>query len=310
MRIDRRHRPWLLGALAAAAAGVGVLVIARRSGAARLAGTGPGLVLGAVAAGLVVMSALLGVRRRFRRLRVGTPAGWLRAHLWVGITSLVFGLLHGGLALGGPLTTALVIVLATAVGSGVVGAALQHVLPGELGASAASETVEDATRTLARTRRDAYVIVWAAAGAPPDDGAEREAVGALLGEPVRAPRPGAPRAPVTPGDTPSATAAEQEALRRFYLDVALPFLRAPGAARSPLAAAADAALVFDAEAAAIGATLRGPLDDLAACCQAARGAHRELRTQRWMHGWLLVHVPLSMALLVLIAAHAALALRY
>jgi hypothetical protein len=29
-----------------------------------------------------------------------------------------------------------------------------------------------------------------------------------------------------------------------------------------------------------------------------------------MHAWLLVHVPLSMALLVLLAAHAALSLRY
>jgi len=249
-----------------------------------------------------VLSVLLGVRRRFRWLRVGTLAGWLRGHLWVGIASLVFGLLHGGLALGGPLTTALVIVLAIAVGSGVVGAALQHVLPGEISASAGAETAEDPTRTLARARRDAYVIVWAACGAPPDDGAEREAVGALLGEPVRAPRSVALR--------DKGTAAGQEALLRFYRGVALPFLRAPGAARSPLTAAADAALVFDAEAAAIGAALRGPLDALAACCEAARRAHRELRTQRWMHGWLLVHVPLSMALLVLIAAHADLALRY
>ena len=302
MRVDHRHRPWLFGALATMAVGVGVLVIARRSGAARLAGTGPGLVLGASAAGLVVLSVLLGLRRRFRWLRVGTLAGWLRAHLWIGLTSLVLGLLHGGFALGGPLTSVLVIVLAVAVGSGVLGAALQHVLPGEINASLAAETAEDPARTLARARRDAYVIVWAACGAPPDDGAEREAVGALLGEPVRAPRPGALRA--------AGSAPGQEALLRFYRGVALPFLRAPGAARSPLAAAADAALVFDAEAAAIGGALRGPLDDLATACEAARRAHRELRTQRWMHGWLLVHVPLSMALLVLIAAHAALALRY
>ena len=41
---------------------------------------------------------------------------------------------------------------------------------------------------------------------------------------------------------------------------------------------------------------------------------RDLAVQRrlhhWLHGWLFVHVPLTAALLVLLAAHAVLALRY
>jgi hypothetical protein len=302
MRIDRRHRPYLLATLAVGAAGAGLLAIARRSGAATPGGTGPGLALGAAAAVLVLGAVLLGARRRFLQLPLGTVAGWLRAHLWIGLGAFVLAILHGGLSLGGPLTTSLVIVLAAAVGSGVLGAVLQHVLPGELGASAPPETVEDPTRALARARRDAYAVVWAACGAAPDDGAERDAVGALLGEPVRPPRPGVLR--------PSGTIEGQDGLSRFYRSVVLPFLRAPGAAGSPLARAADAALVFDAEAAAIGAALRVPLDDLAALCEAARRARRELGKQRWMHAWLLFHVPLSMALLVLLAAHVALALRY
>jgi hypothetical protein len=301
MRIDRRHRPWLLGAMAASAAGVGLLSLARRSWPAKPGGTGAGLVLGACAAVLVVMAALLGVRRRFVRLPAGSLAAWLRAHLWIGMLCLVFALLHGGLSLGGPLTTALVVVLVAAVGSGVLGAVLQHVLPGALDASGAADFVEDPRRALARARRDAFTLVWAASGAPPGDAAERDALAALFGEPVRAPRPSALAAPGGVG---------QDELARFYRDVVLPFLRGPSAARSPLAASADAALVFDAEAAGIGAALRGPLDDLAALCEAARRARRELARQRWMHAWLLVHIPLSMALLVLLAAHAALALRY
>ena len=34
------------------------------------------------------------------------------------------------------------------------------------------------------------------------------------------------------------------------------------------------------------------------------------RLQHWLHGWLLVHVPLSMALLLLALVHTVVSLRY
>ena len=55
--------------------------------------------------------------------------------------------------------------------------------------------------------------------------------------------------------------------------------------------------------------LPATIDDLAAS-GTARGTKRALGVQRWLHAWLLVHVPLAMGLLVLVAVHAIVALRY
>ncbi len=52
------------------------------------------------------------------------------------------------------------------------------------------------------------------------------------------------------------------------------------------------------------------LEDLENICEEERQLNRQTRLYRWLHGWLLVHVPLSIALLVLGAVHAVMALRY
>ncbi len=52
------------------------------------------------------------------------------------------------------------------------------------------------------------------------------------------------------------------------------------------------------------------LDDLENICAEEQQLSRQIRIYRWLHAWLLVHVPLSIALLVLGAIHAVVALRY
>jgi hypothetical protein len=58
------------------------------------------------------------------------------------------------------------------------------------------------------------------------------------------------------------------------------------------------------------APVHGVLDDLENICEEEHQLRRQIRIYVWLHGWLLVHVPLSMALLVLGAVHAVMALRY
>jgi len=91
-------------------------------------------------------------------------------------------------------------------------------------------------------------------------------------------------------------------LRRFYLESVRPFLRGDGAHRT-------------AERCRGGRTdAGGSVQDPAADAhEAARdladvaAERRDLAVQRrlhlWLHGWLMVHVPLTAALLVLLAAH-------
>jgi hypothetical protein len=54
----------------------------------------------------------------------------------------------------------------------------------------------------------------------------------------------------------------------------------------------------------------GALEDLESICEEQRQLNRQARLYHWLHAWLLVHVPLSIALLVLGGVHAVMALRY
>ena len=50
--------------------------------------------------------------------------------------------------------------------------------------------------------------------------------------------------------------------------------------------------------------------ELESICEERRQLADQKRLHHWLHGWLLIHVPLSLALLLLGAVHAVIALRY
>jgi hypothetical protein len=52
------------------------------------------------------------------------------------------------------------------------------------------------------------------------------------------------------------------------------------------------------------------LEDLENICEEERQLSRQGHLYHWLHAWLLVHVPLSAALLILGGIHAVMALRY
>lgn len=52
------------------------------------------------------------------------------------------------------------------------------------------------------------------------------------------------------------------------------------------------------------------LDQMEGICEEQRQLNRQTRLYHWLHAWLLVHVPISIALLVLGGVHAVVALRY
>jgi hypothetical protein len=86
--------------------------------------------------------------------------------------------------------------------------------------------------------------------------------------------------------------------RELYLSKIRPVLEQP---RTDL---------FDPIRTVVPAALHGVLDDLESICEEERQLNRQVRLYHWLHGWLLVHVPLSVALLVLGGVHAVAALRY
>ena len=68
--------------------------------------------------------------------------------------------------------------------------------------------------------------------------------------------------------------------------------------------------MFRSIRAGVAPALYGVLADLESICEEQRQLNRQVRLYHWLHAWLLVHVPFSIALLVLGAVHAVMALRY
>jgi hypothetical protein len=103
---------------------------------------------------------------------------------------------------------------------------------------------------------------------------------------------------------------ESAPLRRFYLDEMRPFLEHPKDRGQRLTDSAKAGSAFAGLRTLLPALAQATLSDLEDICGEARQLTRQERLHHWLHGWLLVHIPLSLALILLGAVHAVMSLRY
>jgi hypothetical protein len=99
-------------------------------------------------------------------------------------------------------------------------------------------------------------------------------------------------------------------LRRFYVQEMRPFLENPKQRGQRLDDAQKAAGAFSGLRTLLPAAGHAALEDLSDICDEARQLRRQERLHHWLHDWLLLHIPLSLALILLGAVHAVMALRY
>jgi len=115
------------------------------------------------------------------------------------------------------------------------------------------------------------------------------------------------------GEADALVAAEkaEEALplRDLYQKQVRPFLEDPDRG-GPLSQASRSALVFAPVRTLLPPAHHETLRDLEVICEERRQLRTQARLHRWLYGWLLVHVPLSYALLLLTAVHAVGSVRY
>ena len=104
-------------------------------------------------------------------------------------------------------------------------------------------------------------------------------------------------------------AEETAPLREFYKREMRPFVVRPVASH-PLADPVTAGLKFEAVRALVPPSLHLALTDLQNICEEERQLMRQYRMYRLLHSWLVVHLPLSVALLALAVIHIVVALRY
>jgi hypothetical protein len=98
-------------------------------------------------------------------------------------------------------------------------------------------------------------------------------------------------------------------LREFYVREMRPFVQSPARPHA-LADSAAAAGLFGKLRSIVPLSLEGAIADLENICEEERQLLRQERMHGLLHGWLIVHVPLSFALMALALVHIVVALRY
>ena len=326
MRLDSTQRSWLLISVAIFAVSLFIYVpYALTAPKGPTGGSFLGLLFGIVGFAFMLFAAALGARKRVPTWRIGRAQAWMRGHLWLGFLALPLILFHGGFHFGGTLTRILMWLLIVTVVSGVFGAALQNYLPRIITTDVPLETIYDEighVRRLLREEADrAMENICGPLGFTYKSDKEGQRAGGFTAMRALSSTTVALRtsAAVSAGASAAVAAApeilllndEQSApLRRFYQSEMRPYLNQPKRRGARLGDAARAKHSFNALKTLIPPSAHTAVTDLEDICDEARQLTRQERLHHWLHGWLLVHIPLSLALILLGAVHAVMALRY
>jgi hypothetical protein len=324
MRMDQTQRAWGTASLVIfAVSATAYVVYVSQSPAGPSGGSFMGLVFGGAGFAFMIFAALLGARKRVPTWRLGRAQTWMRGHLWLGLLSLPMILFHGGFHFGGPLTRALMWLTIVVVVSGVYGAALQNYVPRMMTRDVPLETIYDEienVRKALRTEADNLIeSVCGRLGLIKEMDEGQRAGGFTALRPISASAaPLRTSAGVSAGASAVAMAPEivllteegSQPLRLFYFSDMRAFLEAPAWQRQRLGDPEKANNAFAALRRLTPLVAHPALQDLEDICDETRQLMRQERLHRWLHGWLLVHIPLSLALILLGAVHAVMALRY
>jgi hypothetical protein len=313
LRIDKSQRGWAIASLAMFAVFTAAYVsYAVNAPTGPSGGSAAGLTFGVIGFAFMIFAALLGARKRVPVWRIGRAQAWMRGHLWLGLLSLPLILFHGGFHFGGTLTSVLMWLLIVTAVSGVLGATLQHYVPRVMTTDVKLETIYDEignVRNLLLEEADRAVeTVCGPLGIGNPNKQEVQRAGGFSAVRDMARTSGGTVAAAA--ETVVLTEEERAPLRRFYLGEMRPFLEQPEHRGSRLGSVDDAHGAFSGLRTLMPESTQATLQDLEDVCDEARQLVRQEQLHLLLHGWLLVHIPLSLALMVLGAVHAVMALRY
>jgi hypothetical protein len=232
---------------------------------------------------------MLSARKKTIRLRWGTLSGWLKGHIWLGLLSVPLIFFHAAFRWGGLLEQILMAVFLVVILSGVFGVILQNILPRLMKSQLDGEVIPDQMDHLCRgLQREADACLVASCGGPAVEAAlarDPQSLSATTSEPVNW-------------------------LLGLYLTTIRPYLGAVPVAGSVLASNQQSELVFERAQSSVPDQFRSTVDQLEELCRIRRRLQLQAQLHRFLHGWLKVHIPLSIVLLVLAILHIVTALYY
>jgi hypothetical protein len=323
------HRPWFLFLVVASVAAALLYAFeGYRSGLWPAGSSGPGFAYGVIGGLIIVFEMLLWLRKKFRVVRIGRAKLWMKAHIWLGLLCLPLLVLHSGfrfwnLALSGILMAVLFIVIA----SGIWGLALQQVLPTMMLEEVPAETIRSQIdRVLGQLLAEARRLVRATCGQSASvTGAGGQTMGVggqtmgdipmgqedqtfLVIGAVRS--AGRVQGKVLQTRTQAMMVLNSEPLLLFFEQHVVPFFDTVKGLRSPLGSSKRATAMFRELKSFLAPEAHAAVDTLEGICDQRRQLAHQARLYAWLHAWLLIHLPLSVALLVLMIAHIFYAMKY
>ncbi|HEV3386694.1 MAG TPA: hypothetical protein VG097_17895 [Gemmata sp.] len=247
----------------------------------------PSSVLGiacGLAAGFIVFFEMALLPRKWCRGRsFGATRKWMKWHIWLGIVCLPVVLIHAGFGFGGPLSTVTLVLFLAVTVSGVWGLAMQQWLPDKMLRELTSETVASQIDFLGGSLvTQATSLVEGLVSVPPE---------ATSSQPIVISEPRA-------------------ALLEFRDRILLPYLRGGKRTGSPLASKSEAELRIARLRDVLPVGAHQALGQLRELADLRRQWDAQARLNFWLHNWLLIHLPLSVAMTGLMILHAIRALKY
>ena len=242
-----------------------------------------GIFCGVVGGAIVFFEMAIVLRKRWRKWRLGRTRLWMRLHIWLGLVCLPIILIHAGFAFGGYLAAVTLVLFLAVTFSGVWGLIMQQWLPQKILADIPGETIASQIDRLGAYHADeARRVITGLTTVPP----ETEAAEPIISGPLA------------------------KELETFRDDVLLPYLQEGRHSRSPLTAPAEAERLFARLREAVPPEARDDLDRLQELANLRRRWDAQARLYFWLHNWLIVHLPLSVAMTTLMVLHAVRALKY
>lgn len=326
MLFDRKHftplhRKWLSAVLLVLAVGAlwfGWVGLSQQ----RLPGGGswPGLTFG-VAAGVICLfefalvlrkTSWFRTRRTFMGLKLGTAQSWMAAHIWLGLFAAPLVAMHAGFRLGGTLSWLLAWVFILVIVSGVFGLVMQNVLPRLMTEAAPEETIYSQIDVVGRQFAADAVRLARLYGGPGSDDAWRELEESFPSQEVDKSAgtvvAGAPRRVGTmvsrsrhpQVDLPRG--AQSPVLHQVLDDVVV-FLSTGRGPAGKLDSVQQIEWYFDDLRRRVHPEARPAVDQMESLCLRRRQLNLQGRIHFWLHSWLSIHLPLSVALIWLLVAH-------
>jgi len=287
--IDSSHKWWITVTLVLAALATGLFVWGQYVLPNGVTGnSAAGMAFGVVGSLLILFAFFLFFVRRIESWGWVPPRkSWLRGHIWLGLLSGLLIAFHSGFHLGGTLEWILWVVLGLVLATGVFGLVLQQFLPRRLTRRVACEVPYE------QIPHVCAVLRAKAEGQYQELAKAQVASMSMIDVNIEIPA------------TPSVD------LQAFYETELWPFLGRAYLRHSRLADPLQTSEIFAELLSWPGLRARREaLAQLETLCTERRLLAEEERLHRWLHAWLLVHVPLSFVLLLLGAAHAFFAIYY